>query len=319
MDVMTIVTDRIQEDLERGVVPWRKPWCSVTTGAYNRVTGKSYSVLNQLLLRHTGEYATYRQWTEAGGQIKRGAESECVVFWKWPDVTKADDDMVPEGDCGTDNGSLDPADHRDRGADYLDHKKSPTLRYYRVFHISQVDGVEPRKREHVYPTEPIAVAEDCLQRYLQREGIRFEADLSDEAYYSPGRDLIHIPSIVQYMPGAVVNYYATAFHEAVHSTGHVKRLAREGLKHASFGSETYSREELIAEIGSACILHSLGIDTEETMESTSSYIQGWLSVLNRDKRAIVFSASQAEKALKYIMGDMMLMQYPVLFCKSRTS
>lgn len=308
MDVMTIVTDKILSCLEAGEVPWRKPWNSVNTGAHNRVTGKPYSILNQMLLRHSGEYATYRQWTKAGGSIRKGAESECVVFWKWPDASEADDDLVSEGSDEAYIGSAISGDNRDRGTDPLDRKKAPTLRYYRVFHISQVDGVEPRQREQIYPTEPIAVAEDCLQSYLQREGIRFEADLSDEAYYSPGRDLIHIPSIVQYMPGTVADYYSTAFHEAVHSTGHVKRLAREGLKHASFGSETYSREELVAEIGSACILHSLGIDTEETMENTSSYVQGWLSALNRDKRAIVFSASQAEKAVKYIMGDMMTMQ-----------
>lgn len=303
MNVMTIVTDRILADIEKGVIPWRKPWCSVNAGAYNRVTGKAYSVMNQMLLRHTGEYATYRQWTEAGGQIKKGAESECVAFWKWPDASEADDDLVSERSDEAYIGSAVSDDNRDSGADRLDRKKTPTLRYYRVFHISQVEGVEPKQQKPAFPTEPIAVAEDCLQRYLQREGIRFEADLSDEAYYSPGRDLIHIPSIVQYMPGTVVDYYATSFHEAIHSTGHAKRLCREGLKRASFGSETYSREELIAEIGSACILNSLGISTEETMSNSSAYIQGWLRALNRDKRMIVFASSQAEKAVKYIMGD----------------
>ena len=93
-----------------------------------------------------------------------------------------------------------------------------------------------------------------------------------------------------------------------HSSGHAKRLNREGLKHVSFGSETYSREELVAEIGSACILNSLGISTEETMMNSSAYIQGWLSALNRDKRIVVFASSQAEKAVRYIMGDMITMQ-----------
>lgn len=303
MDVMTLVTDRILADLEKGVIPWRKPWCSVNTGAYNRITGKPYSMLNQLLLKHAGEYATYRQWTKAGGSVKKGAKSECVVFWKWPDVTEADDDMVPEGDCGANNGSSVPADRRNRGADHMDRKEAPKLRYYRVFHISQVDGVEPRQREQVYPTEPIAVAEDCLQRYLQREGIRFEAGLSNEAYYSPGRDLIHVPCITQYPPEMEAAYFSTVFHEVCHSTGHAKRLCREGVNHVSFGSESYSREELVAEVGSACILHSLGIDTEETMVNSSAYIQGWLQALGRDKRMVVFASSQAEKAVQYFFGD----------------
>lgn len=308
MDVMTIVTDRILADLERGVVPWRKPWCSVNTGAYNRITGKPYSVMNQLLLRHSGEYATYRQWTGAGGAIKKGAQSEFVVFWKWPDASETDDYLVSGRDFETDNGDSDTADYINRGTDHMDQKKSPTLRYYRVFHISQVEGVKPKQQNPVFPTEPIDVAEECFQRYIQREGIRFEADLSDEAYYSPVRDLIHVPSLAQYTPENVISYYNTLYHEVCHSSGHAKRLNREGLKHVSFGSETYSREELVAEIGSACILNSLGISTEETMMNSSAYIQGWLSALNRDKRIVVFASSQAEKAVRYIMGDMITMQ-----------
>ena len=302
MDVMTIVTDRILADLEKGDIPWRKPWCSVT-GAYNRVTERPYSLLNQLLLRHGGEYATFRQWTDAGGTIKRGAKSEIIVFWKWPalesDVDLANDENIEAGD---NSGGI--SDSVDCKHDYPIHKKGPTLKYYRVFHISQVDGVVPKRTEPIFPSRPIVVAENLLTDYLQRENIRLETELTDTAFYSPDRDLIHIPSITQYPPDRVAGYYATAFHEAVHSTGHERRLARDGLKQVDFGSATYSREELVAEIGSACILQSLGISTEDTVTNTAAYVQGWLSALNRDKRMISFSAVQADKAVRLIFNNL---------------
>ena len=81
-DVSEMVTDRIIEQLEQGVIPWEKPWGGVIDGAYNRISKKPYSLLNQMLLQHSGEYATFKQWSELGGHIRKGEKSEIVVFWK---------------------------------------------------------------------------------------------------------------------------------------------------------------------------------------------------------------------------------------------
>lgn len=81
-NVYEMVTDRIIEQLENGVIPWEKPWTGVRDGAYNRVSKKSYSILNQMLLKHKGEYATFKQWQELGGHIRKGEKSEIIVFWK---------------------------------------------------------------------------------------------------------------------------------------------------------------------------------------------------------------------------------------------
>ena len=75
MNVYQVVTERIIEQLESGIIPWHKPWTGTRSRAYNRVTRKPYSLLNQMLLQHTGEYATFKQWTEAGGHIKKGEKS----------------------------------------------------------------------------------------------------------------------------------------------------------------------------------------------------------------------------------------------------
>ena len=85
VNVYQMVTERIIEELKNGTIPWKKPWINVQlqTGAYNRITKKPYSLLNQMLLGKEGEYATYKQWTSLGGKLKRKARSEIIVFGKY--------------------------------------------------------------------------------------------------------------------------------------------------------------------------------------------------------------------------------------------
>ena len=80
--VYEMVTERIIEQLENGVCVWMKPWRGTKNGAYNRISKRSYSLLNQMLLKFDGEYATYKQWQDLGGKVKRNEKSEFVVFWK---------------------------------------------------------------------------------------------------------------------------------------------------------------------------------------------------------------------------------------------
>ena len=98
-------------------------------------------------------------------------------------------------------------------------------------------------------------------------------------------------------------YYSTTFHELAHSTGHKTRLDRlENGTVAAFGSEIYSKEELVAEIGSATILNTLNIETSQTFKNSAAYIQNWLQVLKNDNKFIVSAASKAEKAVNFILG-----------------
>lgn len=100
----------------------------------------------------------------------------------------------------------------------------------------------------------------------------------------------------------VNDFYATAFHELTHSTGNKSRLNRI-TKLAAFGSHEYSKEELVAEIGSAALLNLLGLETSKTFRNTAAYIQSWLKVLKNDNRFIVSAASKADKAVDYILGN----------------
>lgn len=74
-------------------------------------------------------------------------------------------------------------------------------------------------------------------------------------------------------------------------------------KNSHFGSDDYSKEELVAEIGSANILNILGIETMNSFKNSTAYIQNWLSVLKSDVKFIVNASSQAEKAVKFILNE----------------
>ena len=111
--VYEMVTERIINQLEQGIIPWEKPWSGLADGAYNRISKRSYSLINQLILKHDGEYATFKQWQDLGGKVRKGAKSEIVVFWKLLPV----DEKQPDGTTET--------------------KSIPFLRYYNVFHIDR--------------------------------------------------------------------------------------------------------------------------------------------------------------------------------------
>ena len=230
-----------------------------------------------MILMHKGEYATFKQWSNLGGKIKKGEHPEMVVFWKMLPIEEEVDGRTVT-------------------------KTIPMLRYYNVFHVSQVDGVEPKNfdaKEH----KPIEEAEKIIAEYDARESITMKDLITDEAFYSPSRDYLQVPVKEQYKD--IAEYYSTKFHEMIHSTGHNSRLNRfaGSAAIAPFGSADYSKEELIAEIGSACLMEIVGIETPKTFKNSAAYIQSWLRVLKNDKRMIVSASGKAEKAVKYILGD----------------
>ncbi len=274
--VYEMVTDRIIEQLEQGYIPWQRPWTGVQSDAYNIVSKRPYSLLNQMLLKYAGSYGTFKQWQELGGHIRKGEHSEIVVFWKIQPIEEIKED----------------------GTKTI--KQIPLLRYYNVFHISQVDGVEVKEKPIVY-IEPIEEAERIKEEYKTREHIEIREIVSNKAFYSPSGDYIQVPCKEQYTN--IEEFYSTLFHEMVHSTGHKTRLDRlETGSNAHFGSETYSKEELTAELGSASLLNMLGIETPKTFRNSSAYIQSWLQVLRNDCKFIVSASSKAEKAVNYILG-----------------
>ena len=278
MDVYSIVTERIIKQLEQGYIPWKKPWVNCLDGTFNRISRKPYSLLNQLLLTHEGEYATFRQWEQIGGMVKKGEKSEIIVFWKMQEVTEK-----------TETGEMQV-------------RNIPVLRYYNVFHISQVENILPLDdSENRFDTEPIEEVEKVFRDYAEREHITLHIGDGNKAFYRPFDDSITLPSMAQFERAE--EFYSTAFHECGHSTMKATRCDREAENKGShFGNEGYSKEELVAEITSSAIVHSLGLETEDTFKNNCAYIQNWLSVLKNDKKFIVSATGKAEKAAKYILS-----------------
>lgn len=277
MDIYSMVTGRIIEQLEKGYIPWKKPWANCLEGTFNRISRKPYSLLNQLLLSRSGEYATFKQWDQIGGKVKKGEKAEIVVFWKIQEAAEKDENSE------------------------LRIKKIPILRYYNVFHISQVTNVLPLPKAEEFETKPIERAEKALHNYIERENITLSVGESDRAFYRSSDDSMMLPQITQFK--CAEEYYGTAFHECGHSTMKASRCNRESEnRSAFFGSEDYSKEELVAEITSAAILHSMGLETPETFQNSAAYIQNWLQVLRNDKKIIVSASGKAEKAAKYILN-----------------
>lgn len=272
------ITNRIISQLENNEIPWMKPWSGIAGGAYNRVSKKPYSLLNQMLLMHDGEYATYKQWSDLGGKVKKGEKSEIVVFWKIFQTEEVKDGKVEK-------------------------KSIPLLKYINVFHVSQVEGIEPKDIKPI-EHEPIEEAERIKNDYATRENLSINEVVSNDAFYSPMMDYIQVPCKEQFKD--IMEFYSTLFHEMVHSTGHRDRLGRldSSVKVAGFGTEEYSKEELIAEIGSAFLMNHIGIETPKTFKNSAAYIQSWLKVLRNDNKFIVSASGKAEKAMKYILGTM---------------
>ena len=274
--VMDIVNERIIKELEAGTIPWKKPWTGVRNGAYSRSTGKPYSLINQMLLGKPGEYVTITQIMEAGAKLKKDEKPSIVVFWK--QISQKEED----------------ASGKEKSSSF------PMLRYYRVFHIDQCEGLEPLYKPEELPVfVPDEEADRLCQSYLERSGCTLEHVKQNRAFYSPTLDAITMPLRDQFP--TTEGYYATAFHEIGHSTGHMSRFAR--FQNNEYSDEKYSREELVAELISASVMNLLGLETSHTIRNAASYIDSWLHALKNDRKMILWAASRAEKALGIITEE----------------
>jgi antirestriction protein ArdC len=281
VDVYQVITDRIVGLLEHGVIPWQRPWNGGELLPRNLTSRKPYRGVNVFLLLamsyESPFWLTYRQAQELGGNVRQGERACPVVFWKWLDVDEC-------------------ADAR---------KRLPLLRYYSVFNVAQCEGIpEDRipalnrdRREH----NAIEEAERIVAAMPKRPAIQHKWP---RAFYSPDADFVGIPEPTLFR--SAEDYYSVLFHELTHATGHESRLNRKGVSGSdglwsAFGSQSYSKEELVAEMGAAFLCGQAGI-VERTIENSAAYVQSWLTRLRQDARLVVQAAAQAQKAADYILG-----------------
>lgn len=284
-----MVTDRIIEQMQNGIIPWHKPWHMAGNAeemAINYVTRRPYSLVNQWLLLEPGEYLTFKQVTALGGKVKKGSKSRFVVFFTKVAYT------VKNERTGED-----------------EERSYPLLRYYNVFRLADCEGIQSKieKPEAGAVVElPLCdEADAAISDYVfSQPTLSFQNDKpSDRAYYSPADDKVVVPMRSQF--DEMAEYYSTAFHELTHSTLTESRCNRkqDGAGASFFGSKAYSREELVAEMGAAMLCSNFGIDCEKAFKNSVAYLQSWVRELKNDAKAIVVAAGKAEKAVRYILGE----------------
>lgn len=276
-DLYADVSARIIAELESGAAPWVKPW-SATAGANtscNAVTNRPYSGCNVILLWlardrgwQTPRFLTFKQATEAGGNVRRGEHGTKVIFVKQLQVTERESTET---------------------------RLIRVLRDYTVFNVAQCenlpDGVKVGKPMCVRnPDARDTLADDFLRLIGadSREG-------HGEAYYVPSQDFISMPAF-QAFKGAD-HFYCAALHELTHWTGHKLRLDRD-LRNR-FGSRQYAAEELVAELGAAFLCAEFGFDGDVRH---AGYIATWIDLLKSDKRAFFTACSKAQAAADYLRG-----------------
>ena len=278
--VYEIVTEKIIKQLESGMTPWRKPWACQSPA--NLITQKEYRGLNVFTLASQGFssrfWLTFNQATKLGGRIRKGEKSSPVIFWN----------------VGEDRETITPDGAKKTLRPFL-------LRYYSVFNLAQTEGIDlpASVLQETRTNNPIETCEQIVANMPNPPAF----EQSDKAWYSPDSDVVGMPARgLFYSPEG---YYSTLFHELAHSTGHAKRLHRDNFDNpVSFGSESYSKEELIAEMTAAMLCGIAGIE-QKTLENSASYLKTWIARLKSDSRLLVSAASHAQKAADFIQGKAM--------------
>lgn len=299
-----------QMEAEEGL-PWERPWSAISARPFNPLSGVRYRGGNHInLLLEQAErgstdprWMTMKQANAAGFSIRPGAKAVYVEYWDFGDGKpvarkKADKDSSEEAEPVDAKASEDDDDKV-----FLSRPK-PRVFYAKVFNGEDVVGLPALDTSQANTWEPHALADQLFAAtgaVIHHKGIdviRGEIRNAGAAYYHPAKDEIVMPMPEQF--NSVSDYYATKLHELGHWTGHESRLGRfVPGEQIVFGSESYAREELRAELTAFYLNTMLGI--EGNVQGHARYLNHWIDVLKKDKHEIFRAARDAEQALNCIL------------------
>ena len=289
-DLYQEVTDKLIAAIEAGTAPWQRPWQQVASAGLpmNGATSREYNGVNALLLMMLAQaegysdnrWYTFKQASDMGAKVKKGSKSTPVYFFKMLNARGAEVD-------GESAGGAEPGGKERR--------QIPFLTEYRVFHATQIEGIEPFVQPERQWT-PIEAVQEMVDRL--KPDIRYGGD---RAFYAlgEGRDFIQMPPEGAF-PSAEA-FAGTLAHELGHWTGAEHRLGR---KFGAWGTDAYAAEELRAEICSACLNAKWGIAT--SMDNHAAYVAAWVKKLRDDKFEIFRAAKDARRMVDYLTGSLVL-------------
>ena len=301
-DVYEIITEQVIKGLQDKGLEWFRPWSSngLTGVAISHSTGKPYKSINQFLLSYaiaefgysSNEFITFKQANALGGKVQKGCTSHIVVFWNVSYSVKDANGKITFYRKVSDI----PSD--------LQHlaKKHLSPRYYRVFNLDDVKGVDDKwKIKDVVKGTIFEPRQDADQIYSEMVK---KPDLShggNKAFYMPSSHSVRMPEQTTFADSD--SYYKTLFHELIHSTGHKDLLNRKTLTESNgFGTNTYSQEELVAEMGAMFLISILGLEPKDSDGNSQAYINGWVKHLKDHTKEVLFASTQSTKAVEYILG-----------------
>ena len=279
------VAAEIVASLEKGVETWRKSWAAVIANTpANGHTKRGYRGCNAWHLAarmdangwQDPRFYTFKQVQQLGGKVKKGSHGTSVEFWLWNSGKIV---------LGTDSD----------GNEITQKIKPFSVIYSTVFNAEQCEGLPAL--DTVKPVQTWTPCEHA-ERIMKASGVTINHNQGDRAFYSPGSDYIDLPPRGAFKTAEA--YYATALHELVHATGHPSRCNRPQC--GAFGSPSYAAEELRAEIGSLMLCAKLGINPPDQDAQHKAYLASWLKALKNDPKEIFKAASDAERALDWLLS-----------------
>ena len=276
---------KLCDAMENGTAPWQRTWTD-GDAPFNAVSGRSYHGINSInlavqsqALGHAEDprWCTFDQAKEKGWHVKPGEKGTHIEFYKFDEKPKVDEFGDPVLD---EDGKQEV-------------EKSVLVRNYVVFHASQIEGITPYEPKARNPIE----TSEKVERILQESGAEIRHG-GNEAFYNSTEDYIQVPERGQFNSQA--DYYATALHEMGHWTGHPSRLNRESS--SDINSETYAKEELVAEITSMFVSAETGIpQTQAHFDNHAAYVNHWVKAIKEDPNALFKAVNQAQKASEEIL------------------
>ena len=287
-DASEAITNELIRIIERGVLPWRKPWTAGGSARPLRHNSEPYQGVNNFLLTMRTVMAGYTspfwmtvpQANNLGAKIRKGERSSVVVYYGQSRTQSDDEQDANEGNT--------------EEARVFRFQKS-----YRVFNADQIDGLPDAFYPESYPVPDHTPSAPVPHMQTFFDAIDITTVFGGtEARYNPPVDKVFMPSIERFKNP--LNFYGVWAHELAHATKAPHRLNRDyGL--SRFGNTAYSREEIVAELTSCFLGQELGF-TSHTLELNASYLYHWLRVLRSDRSAIFKHAADAQKACDYLIA-----------------
>ena len=217
-------------------------------------------------------WITFKQAKERGAYVKKGEKGLPVIYWNWQEKVDSETGEII---------------------------KRPFLKYYTVFNAAQCTELDyPDTQTPNNPFTPIQACENIVAGMPNPPNMDNHIN---RAFYSVETDSVHMPPATRFDNRE--EYYCTLFHELTHATGHASRLGRKELAgQIVFGSHTYSKEELVGEMGAVFLCGQAGIENK-VIDNSASYVASWLRKLKNDNRLVIQAAAQAQKASDYILRE----------------